>query len=228
MRVWNGLRLGLAEAASSGRLSPIASLPVLLLLAAGCQGAKPIQSHRLIEHQALIDFSGLRPAETVSDLGVNAAVPQAWETMPLQKGTLYNFGQWRSPSTHTGVGAAYIRLPLPIGAGAVLWIAKHQYAEQASDGKVINEWTDELGRSWFEVENCKYHVRGYALAQGFEAWIVYYGYKLNYPPDVGEISLASRAADTFVPLLGGVESVPKPATTQPATKVVNASARAKR
>ena len=68
--------------------------------------------------------------------------------------------------------------------------------------RLINEWTDELGRNWFEVENNKYHVRGYALAQGFEAWIVYFGYKLNYPPDLGEISLAARAADTFVPLLG--------------------------
>jgi hypothetical protein len=153
---------------------------------------------------------------------VNAAIPQAWETMPLQKGTLYNFGQWRSPSTRTGVGAAYIRLPLPIGAGGVLWLAKHKYAEQASDGKLIAEWTDELGRNWFEVENSKYHVRGYALAEGFEAWIVYFGYKLSYPPDLGEISLAARAADTFVPLTGNAaEPVTKPATTQPSTKPVS-------
>jgi hypothetical protein len=224
MRVSNGLRraAGGGAAASSGSISWAASLPVLLLLAGGCQGVKPIQSHRLIEHQALIDFSGLKPAETVSDLKVNAAIPQAWETMPLQKGTLYNFGQWRSPSTRTGVGAAYIRLPLPIGAGGVLWLAKHKYAEQASDGKLIAEWTDELGRNWFEVENSKYHVRGYALAEGFEAWIVYFGYKLSYPPDLGEISLAARAADTFVPLTGNAaEPVTKPATTQPSTKPVS-------
>ena len=228
MRVWNGLRrAAIGGPATSGRASWVASLPVLLLLAAGCQGAKPIQSHRLIEHQALIDFSGLKPAETVPDLKVNAAVPQAWESMPLQKGTLYNFGQWRSPSTHTGVGAAYIRLPLPVGAGAVLWIAKHKYAEQASDGKVISEWTDDFGRNWFEVENGKYHVRGYALAQGFEAWIVYFGYKLSYPPDLGEISLAARAADTFVPLIGGTEPVTKPATTQPASNAVKDSLAAK-
>jgi hypothetical protein len=226
MRASKGLRFAHREA-TSGRVSWVASLSVLLLAGVGCQGSKPIQSHRLIEHQALIDFSGLKSAETVPDLKVNAAIPQAWEPLPVQKSTLYNFGQWRSPSTHTGVGAAYIRLPLPVGAGAVLWIAKHKYAEQSSDGKVINEWTDELGRSWFEVENSKYHVRGYALAQGFEAWIVYFGYKLNYPPDLGEISLAARAADTFVPLLGGVESATKPATTQPATNAASAPAREK-
>jgi hypothetical protein len=183
-----------------------------LVAAGGCQIGKQLESRRLIEHQALIDFSGLKSAETIESLKVHAAVPQAWEAMPPQKTALYTFGQWKSASGHTGVGVAYIRMPLPFNADTVLWFAKREYSKKAADGRIMGEWTDELGRSWFEAENNKYHVRGYALAQGFEAWIVFFGYKVNFPPDAGDIGLAARCADTFVPLVGSVQPATKPAS----------------
>ena len=184
----------------------------------GCQGVQPIKTSRLIEHQALIDFSGLRPAAPIPELKVDAASPRSWEAMPPSTSALYTHYQWRSPSARTGVGAAYLRLPLPISASAVLWFAKQQYASKSADGKLIRQWTDALGRNWFEAENDKYHVRGYCIAQGFEAWIVYWGYRTNQPPEPTEISLASRCADTFVPRIGRTPQRPLPdkeAATQP-------------
>ena len=198
-------------------------------LLGGCQGLKPIESHRLIEHQALIDFSGLKPAETYPAVKANGAVPVAWEAVPLQKSALYTYHQWKSPSTHTGVGAAHISLPLPFGADTVLWFARREYTKKANDGKVIGQWTDDLGRTWFEAENDKYHVRGYCLAQGFEAWVVFFGYDIRVPPEPAEISLAARCADTFVPLVGGVKPIPATTapkaapTTQPSTHPVAGS-----
>ena len=220
-------RIGRGPAASlaTRRVFAGVALPLLFVCLAGCQGAQPIKTYRLIEHQALIDFSGLKPGETMEDLKVRAAVPRTWEFMPPAKSALYTHHQWRSPSAKTGIGAAHLRLPLPLSADAVLWLAKGEYAKKSKgggQGKLIRQWTDALGRSCFEAENERYHVHGYCLAQGFEAWIVYFGYRTNQPPDPIEIGLASRSADTFVPLTGkGARNAlaGKEATAeQPATK----------
>jgi len=45
-------------------------------------------------------------------------------------------------------------------------------------------------------------VRGYAVTNGNDAWIVYYGYKLQYPPNATELSIAGRCADSVVPHTG--------------------------
>lgn len=205
-------------------LAAVGSLVALLLLPAigiGCQTQKTAQhTQRLIEHQALVDFSGLKSVETHDELKVTAAPPRQWTVMPAQKTALYQHQQWKSPSGRTGVGVAYVRLPLPVGEKAVLWLAKQEYTKKADDGRLINEWVDELGRHWFEAENNKYHLRGYALCKGFSAWIVYFGHKITFPPDPAEISLAARAAETIVPMTGdratGADESPSPPTSQPA------------
>ena len=177
-----------------------------LSLLAGCQGMKPIEHKRLIEHQALIDFSGLKAPETHEAIRVLAGLPESWKAPPAQKTGLYTHTQWKSPSGHTAVGAVLIHLPLPLSADTVVWFAKREYTKKADDGKLIREWKDALGRRWFEAENNKYRVRGYCLVQGFQAWIVYFGYRTQHPPNFDEISLAARSADTFIPVTGKIES----------------------
>lgn len=204
-------------------LLPLLSLGSLALVAGGCQGAQPIKTVRLIEHQALIDFSGLKPVEHMPELKVNAAPPRSWEALPPNRTAMYTHYQWRSPSARTGVGAAHVRLPLPLNAKAVLWFAKQQYAKKQGDGRQLGQWVDALGRHWFEAENEKYHVRGYCLAQGFEAWIVYWGYRRTQPPEPTEISLAARCSDTFVPLTGVATPSKPPPATAPSTLPVKAS-----
>ncbi len=174
---------------------------VLLATGVGCQTAAPITSRRLIEHQAMIDFSGLKAADAVATQAVKAAgsVPTSWRAVPAHKTSLYTHLQWRSPSAHTAMGVIHIHLPLPLGGKAVTWLAKQEYARRASDGKVLAEWDDDLGRHWLEGENAKYHLRGYVITRGFDGWAVYLGYKITEPPEMSEISLASRATDTFVP-----------------------------
>ena len=82
----------------------------------------------------------------------------------------------------------------------MLSLAKLKYGSRSEDGRVIAQWNDVLGRSWFEAENAKYHLQGYAVAQGFDGWVVYFGYKIHAPLEMSEISLAARSADSFVPL----------------------------
>ena len=194
-------------------------------LLAGCQMGKQIQQKRLIEHQALLDFSGLKAPETLEDVRGRAGLPESWKAQPPQKTSLYTHGQWKSPSGHTAVGAVLIRLPLPLSADTIAWFAKREYSNRADDGKILKEWKDDLGRRWFEAENNKYRVRGYCLAQGFEAWIIYFGYKTQHPPNFDEVSLAARSADTFIPLTGQAAeamekaSPTKPPTTQPSPLV---------
>lgn len=171
----------------------------LLVVVAGCQTSGKVTNRRLIEHQALIDFSGLGPAEQMDAVKVSCAVPRQWEAMPVKKTPLFSHQQWKSPSTHTGLGVVYIRLPLPINERMLLWLAKREYTKANDDGKALGQWTDEVGREWFEAENNKYHVRGYAIVRGFNAWLVYFGTKTGYPPDMAELSLAARCVQTFIP-----------------------------
>lgn len=194
--------------------SPAAGLLVLFSFAGGCQSGTQVSSRRLIEHQAFIDFSGLKKDEAIASVQATIASPRQWELMPLEANPLFTHQQWRSPSTHTGVGVILAHLPLPLNAKMVVWFAKQQYSRDQKDGKVLDEWVDSLGRSWFEAENEKYHLRGYVVVKGFEAWVVYFGYRTHYPPDVAEISLAARSAETAVPMIDATAAA---ATTQPAT-----------
>jgi hypothetical protein len=187
-----------SPAALPARLFVLCAL-ALLLGAGGCQTSAPVTNRRLIEHQAMIDFSGLKNAEPLEAIKASCSVPRQWEALPLKKTSLYAHQQWKSPSTHTGIGVVYVRLPLPLSERTLLWIAKREYSKSSTDGKVIGQWTDEIGREWFEAQNNKYHVRGYAMVRGFNAWMVYFGSKTGYPPDVAELSLAARAVETFLP-----------------------------
>jgi hypothetical protein len=180
-------------------LPTAAVVALMVVAAAGCQTASKVTNGRLIEHQALIDFSGLAPVDTIEAVKVSCSVPRQWEPMPLKKTPLYAHQQWRSPSSHTGVGVVFVHLPLPLSERMLLWFAKREYTKSNEDGKSLGQWTDELGREWFEAENNKYHVRGYALVRGFNAWLVYFGTKTGYPPDMAELGLAARCVETFIP-----------------------------
>lgn len=181
----------------------VCGLVVLSACVAGCQNGQAISSRRLIEHQALIDFSGLKPPTGVDSVQVTISPPRHWELLPETGGTLYTHRQWRSPSTHTGVGVIHARLPLPLSAATVVWFAEREYSRRGSDGRLLGQWTDSLGRTWFEAENNKYHVRGYVVVSGFSAWVVYFGYRVRYTPDLAEIGVAARSAETAVPWLNG-------------------------
>jgi hypothetical protein len=181
------------------RVCVFAVLTAVFAFASGCQTSAPTTNRRLIEHQAMIDFSGLQPAETVEAVKASCSVPHQWEALPVKRTGLYSHQQWKSPSTRTGFGVVYIRLPLPLSERTLLWFAKREYTKASEDGKLIGQWTDDLGREWYEAQNNKYHVQGFALVRGFNAWVVYFGSKTNYPPDVAELGLAARAVETFLP-----------------------------
>jgi hypothetical protein len=192
------------------RLVAISSLPhigLFLLLAGvtGCQTAPPVSGERMAAHLANIDFSGLSPDFAIPALNVRAAIPHGWKAMSLDTCALYTHQQWRSPTHTTGVGIAYVHLPLPMSAKALVWLARTQYSKQTAsehkpDAQLLGQWTDPLGREWFEGENEKYHVKGYVVTNGTDAWAVYSGYRLHSPPSKKEISLAFRSMDSIVPL----------------------------
>jgi hypothetical protein len=117
----------------------------------------------------------------------------------LGKQSFYTNMQWRSPSRNTGVGVAFVKMPLPLPAKAIAWLAQKEYAKRADDGKILATWEDALGRPWFEAENTRYHIRGYVVTKGFEAWIIYCGYKREQPPSGAELNVAARALETIVP-----------------------------
>ena len=165
----------------------------------GCQMPQTVSTARLIQHQAMIDPTGLKDTEVIEAVKVHISAPQRWEQLDPRKHSLYTETQWRSPSKMTGVGVAYVRLPLPIPAKTITWLAQKEYAKKADDGKVIGTWEDALGRPWFEAENSKYHVRGYIVSKGFEAWIIYCGYKTEQPPSASELGVAARSLETIVP-----------------------------
>jgi hypothetical protein len=173
-----------------------------LLLLVGCQSNSPGMGTRLIANAAMIDFAGLDATTEIADVDVRGGIPSEWEAMPAQSNALFTHRQWRSPSRATGVGIAHIGLPWPVSAKTVIWFAKTQYGKkaEASGGRFIDEWTDALGREWFEAENEKYHVKGYAVTSGFDAWVVYVGYRRRGLPHAEEIGLANRSLESVVPI----------------------------
>jgi hypothetical protein len=186
-----------------GSLQPFArvfgGILFLLLAVPGCQLQSPITTARLIQHQQVMNTTGLRDPATYDAVKARAAVPQKWDQLNVKKTALYTDVQWRSPTKQTGVGVAYIRMPLPLPAATLMWFAKNEYCKRSDDGKLIGEWTDEIGRSWFEAENKRYHVRGFVITKGFEAWIVYSGYRTETPPLQDEMAVAKRAQESIIP-----------------------------
>jgi hypothetical protein len=181
----------------------VALFSLLLASGAGCQTAPPVSVRSLINHQAMIDFSGLRSVEQFDVVKAQVAPPATWQQLAVKRGPMYTDMQWRSPSSSTAVGVAHVRMPLPLSARTLLWFAKGQYAKQSDDGRLLGQWVDALGRNWFEAENNKYHVRGFIVTKGFEAWIIYSGYKTQIPTDVSELALGTRAMETIVPQFDG-------------------------
>jgi hypothetical protein len=175
-------------------------LSLLLIAAAGtgCQ-SQTVTAAQLAHRQRTIDTTGLKDVQTIDVVKARVSPPRAWVPLNVKKTHLFTDMQWRSPSRNTGVGIAYVRLPLPLPAGALIWFAKQEYTKKANDGKLLAEWTDSIGRPWFEAENNKYHVTGYVVTRGFEAWIVYSGYKIATPPSDEELKVARRAQETIVP-----------------------------
>jgi hypothetical protein len=190
-------------AACSGILRAV--LIPSLVFVVGCQLPQPGLSNRLAAHVAMVDLSDLSPDAVMPTLKVRAAIPRGWEPMTSQSTALYEHEQWRSPSRMTGVGVALIHMPFPMSAKALVWLARTQYArenaaEHKADAKVMGQWTDSVGREWFEGENEKYHVKGYVVTNGMEAWAVYSGYRLRGAPRPSEISVGFRSMDSIVPL----------------------------
>lgn len=182
-----------------------ATMILSILLIAGCQQAQPNLGNQLAAHVALVDLSGLEPDTTMQTLQVRVAIPRGWESMEPDSTPIYEHEQWRSPSRMTGVGVAYIHMPLPLSAKALVWLARTQYSRQLAadhkpDPKVLGEWTDSLGREWFEGENEKYHVKGYVVTSGMDAWAVYSGYRLRGARRPKEINMAFRSMDSIIPL----------------------------
>jgi hypothetical protein len=166
----------------------------------GCQLATPLTAQRILRHQALIDFAGLRDAVVINELNAGIATPVDWDASVLKKGALYTHQQWKSPTRTNAVGIIFIRMPIPLSARAIEWFAKNEYTKRGGeDGKLIGEWTDALGRPWFEAENNKYHCRGCVMVRGNDAWLLYCGYRRDMPARPDEVMLAARSLESIVP-----------------------------
>jgi hypothetical protein len=153
-------------------------------------------------HQSYLDRDGLLPPIVTRTVSITCSVPPYWQQLPLKKTLLYTHEQWRAPDHRAGVGVAYFHTPIPLSPETIIWFAKGQYTQTAGkdpNGRLIGQWTDSSGRAWFEAENSLYHVRGYAMTRGLEAWIVYSGYRVKSCPQPDEIDLAERSANTVLP-----------------------------
>jgi hypothetical protein len=167
----------------------------------GCQ-IQAVSAVQLEMHQAMINRSGLSALHLIDKLRISCAPPDQWDQLPLTSNWIYSHQQWRSRDRHVGMGVAYMHTPILFSPQTLIWFAKAQYASSNDgSGRLIGQWTDSLGRCWFEAENDMYHVRGYAMTRGYDAWIVYSGYRVQTHPPKTEVLIAARGADTVAPLL---------------------------
>jgi hypothetical protein len=174
-------------------------LAAMLTVVGGCATVDSVSTRRLIEHRAMVDLSGLGPLTRYDDVQAQAAVPRTWQPSRVKNAPLYTDMHWRSPSGRTGVGIVYIRTPLPLRPGLLIWLAQREYARRADDGRMLARWSDSAGREWFEAQNSRYHIRGCAMVSGTNAWIIYSGRKSGEAPDAAELGLAWRCLQTVIP-----------------------------
>lgn len=171
-------------------------------LLSGCQVASGPSAALFAEHRETLNLGQtpdlLSPSE-VEALNVSLALPTGWKALGLQKKALYTHEQWRSPSRRTAVGVTYIHLPLPLSTKTLVWFAMNEASKQ-TDGKIIRQWNDQLGRAWFEAENDKYHMTGYVMTRGFDAWINYCGYRVAEEKMPQELEIGGKSLDSVVPL----------------------------
>ena len=176
-------------------------LPAIVVwpLLVGCQMGPMPSKAELLEVREAVDETGLGLPMAVKEVNVNAALPSGWLSLGIQKAAMYTHTQWRSPSKRTAVGSTYVKMPLPISTKTLVWFAMNE-AGKRTKGQIIRQWTDELGREWFEAENTKYRMTGYVMTRGFDAWINYYGYRIAEPKQDEEVGAAERSLNTFMPL----------------------------
>jgi hypothetical protein len=187
----------------SGRFAlPVRFTFFLFVVAlSGCQ-YQAVSAARLQIHQSRLNKEGLSELQVSPELNITCAIPNQWDKLRENQTLIYTHQQWRSPDRHAGVGVAYLRTPMAMSPETLIWFAKMQYANQARNkqGRLLGSWTDSLGRSWFEAENEDFHVRGYAMTRGCDAWIVYSGYRVKARPPEDEIALGQKAAESVAPL----------------------------
>jgi hypothetical protein len=167
----------------------------------GCQVANVPSAAKLVEHRENIDDAGLREPVASEPVKVNISSPSGWQLLGTQKAALYTHQQWRSPSKRTAVGVTYVKMPLPLSTKTLVWFAMNEAGKKANDGKIIRQWNDSLGREWFEAENNKYHMTGYVMTRGFDAWINYCGYRVQEEKVPAEIELGTKSLDSILPLM---------------------------
>lgn len=183
-----------------GKVLRVAIVAVVVWpLVVGCQVNPGPSNAQLVEESRKVDEAGLDVPAAVAAMNVHAALPLGWMSLGIQRSALYTHQQWRSPSKRTAVGSTYVRMPLPLSTKALVWVVLGE-AGKRTTGKILRQWTDELGREWFEAENGKYRMTGYVMTRGFDAWINYAGYRLNEEQNSTELELAGRSLATFVPL----------------------------
>jgi hypothetical protein len=171
-----------------------------LALCTGCQ-YQTISAIQLAIHQSRLNKTGLTVLYDTPMLKITCATPEQWDRLPSQSNMIYSHQQWRSPDHQVGMGVAYMHTPFPFSAQTIIWFAKARYSENnKSKGQLLAQWTDSLGRCWFEAQNDEYHVRGYAMTHGCDAWIVYSGYRISVKPPQAEIALAAKGADSAAPM----------------------------
>ena len=175
-------------------------LVVISPLVVGCQTAVVPSKAALTGYRESLDDSGLALPQAVSAVNLNASLPTGWQSLGVQKSALYTHTQWRAPSKRTAVGSTYVKMPLPLSTKTLVWFAMNEVAKKSNDGKIIRRWNDKLGREWFEAENGKYHMTGYVMTRGFDAWINYVGHRKNEPTEASEMALGEKALETFMPL----------------------------
>jgi hypothetical protein len=175
-------------------------LGILPLLLTACAQSN-VSTSQLLKHQMQSNLAALNPTVTIDELRASVAAPRNWTEAPINRGLLYVHQQWRSPDHQTGFGVAYIHLPFPISPQILLFLAGSQYSKSRynNGGHMDDQWTDSLGRLWFEATDAKYAVRGYAMTRGGEAWIVYSGHVITPTVKDSDVTMANLAADTVVP-----------------------------
>lgn len=169
----------------------------------GCQ-VRGVSTAELTANQEQLTSQEPAPLLTERDLHITCAPPAHYQRLRTNRTLLYTHQQWRALSRNAGFGVVYIHTPVAVSPEVLLWFAKSQYAQKEKPdqgrGRLLRQWIDRLNRHWFECENGRYHVRGYAMCQGLDNWIIYSGWRVRTPATPKELQTIQAAVESVAPV----------------------------
>jgi hypothetical protein len=170
-----------------------AAFIVALLVGAGCRKNRP----PTIQSTEPAPFIGVTEPAYRDDLQALVTPPSQWQAEPIKASPKHAHQVWISPGRSVAYGVIRFNLPWPVGQDLTLGGFLREMKRTEGQADLLEKKNDpNLPGLRFVAQGGLYKVRGNLFVQGWRAWVVYAGTKVNVEPDANELQVAEQARES--------------------------------